>query len=267
MKSIEGVGLSDVTEVYDGPVGDLWELLMGQQIHIGGFQSSMDLAERAGIGAGQRGVDLCCCNGAGMRFLLRFRQVASMTGVDATETVVERCRSRAAEEGLADRIETVLADVCNSGLPDGEADFVWGEDAWCYVEDKAKLVAEAARIVKPGGTIAFTDWIEGKAGLSDAEAERFLAFMKFPSVQDLDGYRALLESNGCKIEVAEDTGRFAPYVDLYLNMLNMQLTYDALKIIGFDMDLMQAMGGEMTFMQELAHAGKIAQGLFIARKA
>ena len=44
----------------------------------------MDLAERAGIGAGMSGIDLCCCNGAGMRFLLRFRGVERMTGVDAT---------------------------------------------------------------------------------------------------------------------------------------------------------------------------------------
>jgi hypothetical protein len=55
-------------------------------------------------------------------------------------------------------------------------------------------------------------------------------------------------------------------VDLYLNMLGMQLTYDALKIIGFDQNLMKAMAGEMAFMQQLAHAGKIAQGLFVARK-
>lgn len=267
MKSKTGIGLADVQAVYDGPEGDLWELVMGEQIHIGGFASSMDLAEKAGVGAGMRGVDLCCCNGAGMRFLVRFRNVDAMTGVDATKTVVERGRERSKAEGLADRIEFTLADVTESGLPDASADFAWGEDAWCYVVDKKKLVAEAARIVKPGGTIAFTDWIEGKAGLSDAEAERYLTFMKFPSVQDLDGYKALLEGNGCKVELAEDTGRFAPYVDLYLNMLNMQLTYDALKIIGFDMDLMQAMGGEMTFMQELAHAGKIAQGLFVARKA
>jgi hypothetical protein len=46
----------------------------------------------------------------------------------------------------------------------------------------------------------------------------------------------------------------------------MQLTYDASKIISFNTELMQAMGGEMVFMQELAHAGKIAQGLFIALK-
>jgi len=161
MKSVEGVGLGEVKAVYGGAEGDLWELLMGQQIHIGGFKSSMDLAERAGIGAGLRGVDLCCCNGAGMRFLVRFRDVASMIGVDATETVVERGRSRAEAEGLADRIQLRLADVCDSGLPGAEADFVWGEDAWCYVADKTKLIAEAARIVKPGGTIAFTDWVEG----------------------------------------------------------------------------------------------------------
>ena len=90
--------------------------------------------------------------------------------------------------------------------------------------------------------------------------------MKFPNVQNIEGYRELLEANDCEVISAEDTGRFGSYVDLYLNMLNMQLTYDALKIIGFDTALMQAMGAEMAFMQELAHAGKIAQGLFVARK-
>lgn len=266
MKALQGIELKNVQDVYSGPEGVLWELIMGQQIHIGGFASSMDLSEKAGIGEGTKGVDLCCCNGAGMRFLVRFRNVAQMHGVDATENVVEQGKQRCDEEGLSGKIKFTLADVCDSGLEATSADFVWGEDAWCYVVDKDKLISEAARIVKPGGTIAFTDWIEGKAGMSDAEAERFMTFMKFPNVQNLEGYSQLLENNNCEILYAEDTGRFPNYVDLYLNMLNMQLTYDALKIIGFDMELMQAMGKEMVFMQELAHAGKIAQGLFIARK-
>jgi len=266
MKAIRTITLQDVQVVYSGPEGDLWELVMGEQIHIGGFQSSMDLAERAGIGTGQRGIDLCCCNGAGMRFLVRFRGVASMQGVDATATVVERGRARCRDEGLADKVQFVLGDVCRSGLPDGEADFVWGEDAWCYVIDKPRLIAEAARLVRPGGTIAFTDWIEGTTSMTQDEAARFMTFMKFPNVEDLDGYSRLLAGSGCTVETAEDTGRFAPHVDLYLDMLNKQLTYDALKIIGFDMDMMGALGQEMVFMQELAHAGKIAQGLFVARK-
>ena len=266
MKTLSSIGLKDVQAVYSGPEGELWELIMGEQIHIGGFVSSMDLAEKAGIGPGINGVDLCCCNGAGMRFLVRFKDVAQMHGVDATEKVVEQGRLRCEQEGLSDKIEFTLADVCDSGLDDASADFIWGEDAWCYVVDKEKLISEAARIVRPDGIIAFTDWIEAKKGLTDEEAERFLTFMKFPNVQNLEGYRDLLEANDCEVIKAEYTGRFGPYVDLYLNMLNMQLTYDALKIIGFDSELMQAMGGEMAFMQELAHAGKIDQGLFVARK-
>jgi len=266
MKAIKNIGLENVQAVYGGPEGDLWELVMGEQIHIGGFQSSMDLAKRAGIGAGMSGIDLCCCSGAGMRFLVKFCNVAAMRGVDATAKVVERGRQRCQAVGLDQKISFTLANVCASGLPSGGVDFVWGEDAWCYVVDKTKLIAEAARLVKPGGLVAFTDWIEGPAGLSAQEAERFLAFMKFPNIQDLNGYKDLLAASGCQIQVAEDTGRFAPCVDLYLDMLNKQLTYDALRIIGFDMALMQAMGGEMVFMQQLAHAGKIAQAIFIARK-
>ena len=266
VKKVEGIGLAEVQAVYGGPEGRLWELIMGEQIHIGGFVSSLDLAEQAGIGAGLQGVDLCCCNGAGMRFLVRVRDVAQMHGVDATPTVVEQGRQRCQQAGLADRIRFTLADVCHSGLASNSADFVWGEDAWCYVVDKSKLIAEAARIVRPGGIIAFTDWVEGDAGLSPSEAERYLHFMKFPDVLSIADYRDLLAARGCEVTVARDTGRFAPYVDLYLNMLGMQLTYDALNIIGFDRARMTALAGEMAFMQQLAHAGKIAQGLFVARK-
>ena len=90
--------------------------------------------------------------------------------------------------------------------------------------------------------------------------------MKFPNIQTIDGYSELLKSAGCEVIEAKDTGRFAPYCDLYIKMLTMQLTTDALRIIGFNMELMQAMGGEMAFMKELAEAGKIAQALFVAKK-
>ena len=49
MKILKNTGLSEVKEVYNGPEGALWELIMGEQIHIGGGTSSMDLAGEAGI--------------------------------------------------------------------------------------------------------------------------------------------------------------------------------------------------------------------------
>lgn len=266
MKSLKGISLDDVKAVYDGPEGNLWELIMGEQIHIGGFQSSVVLSEKASIMENTHGVDLCCCTGAGMRFLVLFRRVAAMHGVDATETMIQRGRERVESEGFDDQITFTLADACESGLSDGSADFVWGEDAWCYVEDKATLVSEAARIVKRHGTVAFTDWIEGDTEMSDDEAERLLKFMKFPNLLNLQEYKDMLVQNGCEILVSEDTGRFATCVDLYINMLNQQLTYDALKIIGFDADMMEAMAEEMAFMQELAQSGKLVQGMFVAKK-
>jgi hypothetical protein len=50
-------------------------------------------------------------------------------------------------------------------------------------------------------------------------------------------------------------------------MLDMQLTYDALRTIGYDSSIMQMLAGEMVFMQRLAHEGKIAQGIFVAQKS
>jgi sarcosine/dimethylglycine N-methyltransferase len=114
------------------------------------MKASIDLADRAGIGDGLSGVDLCCCNGADVRFLVRFRNVASMIGVDVTEAVVERGRRLTREEGLEDRIRFILADACQSGLPSASADFVWSEDAWCYVPDKPGLIAEAVALFAPG---------------------------------------------------------------------------------------------------------------------
>lgn len=258
--------LNEVKAVYSGAEGDLWELLMGEQIHIGGFQSSQDLATKAGIGEGMNGVDLCCCSGAGMRFLVRFRGAQSMVGVDGTPTVVERGRARCEKEGLADRIRFVLADVCESGLPTGGSDFVWGEDAWCYVEDKNLLISEAARMVRPGGTVAFTDWVSGSVAMTKEERERFLTFMKFPNIQSIAGYCQAMKSNGLDVRVAEDTGRFAPSVQLYMGMATQQLTYDVLRVLDFNSDVLQALAGEIAFMYELALAGKVAQAAFVAVK-
>ena len=266
MKSIKGVGLADVTALYGSAQGDLFQLLFGQQIHIGGMKATIDLAERAAVGAGLSGIDLCCCNGAGMRVLVRFRNVASMVGVDATEAIVERGRRLCAEEGLGEKIRFVLADACHTGLPPASADFVWGEDAWCYVVDKPQLIAEAVRLVRPGGVIAFTDWVEGPAGLTQPEADRFLGTMSFANIEDIKGYARLLTANGCEVSVAEDTGRFPSHAELYLNMMEMQFRYDVLRTVAFRTDLLETLIDGFRFIVELARAGKIAQGRFIARR-
>jgi len=263
----EGVTLETVQAIYSGPERVLWELLMGEQIHIGGMQSSLALARAAGITPGSQGVDLGCCTGAGMRFLIRCLDVGSMTGVDATPSVVDIGRARNRVAGVGDRIAFIVADACRTDMEDAAADFVWGEDAWCYVLDKEKLIQEAVRLVKPGGVIAFTDWIAGPVEMTSQEVRRFLQFMRFPNMANTEDYRALLKQYGATVFHAEDTGRFAPTMDMYLRVVAEQLAFDVLRILDFNQEAVDVIAGEMAFMRELAHAGKLIQGMFVARKA
>jgi len=121
-------------------------------------------------------------------------------------------------------------------------------------------------MVRPGGVIAFTDWVEGSRGLTDAEAQRFLGMMTFANVEDIAGYVRLLSASGCEVRTAEDTGRFASHFDLYLNMIEMQLTYDVLRTLGFRTDLLETMIDGFRFLRDLSRAGKITQARFIARR-
>ena len=89
--------------------------------------------------------------------------------------------------------------------------------------------------------------------------------MKFPDMQSISGYRGLLEKHGFEIREAAPI-EFAKYVDLYITMLAEQLTFDALRILGGDMELFKALGGEMVDMQQKVHAGKIGRGRFIGVK-
>ncbi|MHC4663828.1 MAG: class I SAM-dependent methyltransferase [Planctomycetota bacterium] len=258
MKKID-VTLKDVNAVYDGPEGVLWELIMGEQIHIGGFAESMVLAKQAGISEGQKVLDLCSALGGGLRFLVKMFNIQGF-GLDGTKTMTDKAQERAKRDGMADKIEFKLGDVSDIPWPDKAFDVVWGEDAWCYVVNKEALISEAARVLKDGGTIAFSDWVEGPSGLSEGDAERINRFMKFPYMENQKSYEELLKKHGFTVKVSEDcTPHFAECVDLYIQMLTKQLTFDALRIIGWDMEMMQAMGGEMQFMSEKAHAGQFGR--------
>jgi ubiquinone/menaquinone biosynthesis C-methylase UbiE len=261
-----GVGRSDVQAVYDGAQAQLYELFMGQQIHIGGLESSLELAGLAGIGQGQDGVELCCGTGASMRALVRLREVASMIGVEIAATQVERGRETCRAQGLDERVTFVVGDATETGLSEGCAYFVWGEDAWCYVVDKPALVAEAVRLTKPRGVIAFTDWVEGSAGLADSEADHVMQIMTFPTLSTIKTYRELFVKEGCDVEVAEDTGQFGPAFELYAELLRRQLTFDAFELFGYSKEFVDVVAEQLGGLARLGHEQKLGQVRFVARR-
>ena len=263
---ISNFNLDDVRKVYGGPEGALWELVMGEEIHVGGWKSSKELADKTGMRKGMKVLDLCSALGAGLRFLVRNYDVKGY-GLDGTKHMIDEARKRAKESGLSSKIKMKIGDVTDIPWPDETFDIVWGEDAWCYVVDKEKLVEEAFRVLKPGGKIAFTDWIEAESKLTDKEAERINSFMKFPYMESPAGYGKILKDAGFSLESSEDlTADFADHIELYIKMLTEQLTFDALKIIGNDLNLFQAMGREMAFMLEMARRNKFGRCRIVANK-
>ncbi|MBN1981699.1 MAG: methyltransferase domain-containing protein [Chitinivibrionales bacterium] len=263
------INLSDVQKVYSGPEATLWKLVMGEQIHIGGFAQSMVLAKKAGLKKGDKVLDLCSALGAGLRFLVKHFDVNGY-GLDGTKQMVEYAQRLTKDENLSHKIEYKIGDVKNIPWPDRAFDVVWGEDAWCYVDCKDTLIKEASRVLKEGGTLAFSDWIEGSAGLSDEEARRICdnkMGMTFPYLETQKGYEALIKEHGLKLISSEDLNEhFAEMIELYINYLTKQVLYDALKILGDDMAFFQAKGVEMNFWLAMAKARKFSRGRWIAVK-
>ena len=90
--------------------------------------------------------------------------------------------------------------------------------------------------------------------------------MKFPNTLTLDGYATLLKNSGCEMLVTEDTGRYRaarrPLSEHAEHAVNLRCPADH----RFRYDADGIVGRRDELPGDMAHAGKIAQGLFIARK-
>lgn len=255
-----------VQAIYSGAEGQLWELLMGEQIHIGGLASSEALARFGQIAAGSRGVDFCCCSGAGMRFLLKRKEVAFMAGVDFTSAQVKLGAQRMKAQGVPRSAYQFYQGNAAEPCVKAEAfDFIWGEDAWCYVADKPGLLAQGKRALKPGGKMVFSDWVATDA-MTAADAKRFLAFMQFPTFMTVNDYAKALAKEGLSGIKTKVTNYFVPSVKLYATMYTRQHAYDVLRLLGFNQDVYNAVLNEMAFILQLAQEKKLVQAYFVATK-
>ena len=143
-------------------------------------------------------------------------------------------------------------------------DVVLGQEAWCYVTDKNRLLQEAYRVLKPGGMIGFTDWIiTGK--ITSQELDPLYDSMAFPYMETFEGYKELLKKNGFKlVEAIDQTDEFAKCFDQYFDMVHVQLKPNIMQ--NFGKDLFDFASNLVTIWQKAAHEHKVGRGFFIAKK-
>ena len=186
--------VKDISDAYDGPIGLLWEALMGEHIHVGGEKETQRLADKLSLESGLSVLDVCSALGGPARYLASNFNV-NVVGVDITKTMIEKARERTKSAKLDQLIEYRLGNVLDLPVKSNSFDIVWGQDAWCYVTSKPRLIEEVVRACKPAGKIGFTDWILGSNPLDKEEADFLFEFMIFPNIETLSDYEKLLMKN------------------------------------------------------------------------
>lgn len=165
-----------------------------------------------GLGAGGRALDFGSGIGGPTLHMANVSS-ASFVGVSNNERLNQVARSAAAAGGLAEKVTFVtLEDTEYKRLPfaEGTFDAVTFYESVCHVPDKAALFQDLARVLKPGGRLGGSDWIQRPFGEHQTEAQ-IMALMRpvnelitIPEHGTVESYRGLMAAAGLDVFIARD---------------------------------------------------------------
>ncbi|MCC6756021.1 MAG: methyltransferase domain-containing protein [Solirubrobacterales bacterium] len=178
------------------------DLFPHDQDHYGGTAANDALARCAHIGAGAKVVDLCAGLGGPARYLAH-RYGAFVTGVELTPARVAGAAELTRRVGMDGQVQVIEGDVTALPLPDASQDAVVSQEALFHVPDLARALGEAHRVLRPGGRIAFTDWVAHEP-LSVADKQLLWDGMAAATLITSDQHAGLLRDAGFEIESIDD---------------------------------------------------------------
>jgi SAM-dependent methyltransferase len=112
------------------------------------------LVKFAGVKGGQKVLDTGC--GTGVVAVTAARLGAKVSGLDLTPELLERARQNSQLAGA--EVDWREGDVEKMPFADGEFDVVLSQFGHMFAPQPLVAVAEMLRVLKPGGTIAFSTW-------------------------------------------------------------------------------------------------------------
>ncbi|HJZ97247.1 MAG TPA: methyltransferase domain-containing protein, partial [Candidatus Solibacter sp.] len=232
------------------------------QDHFGGVEANDILAAKAGIAKHHLVLDVCSGMGGPARYLAD--QIGCrVVGLDFTRSRYLAAQRLTAIVRLEHLVSFEYGNALEMPFEDRTFDVVIGQEAWCHVAEKPRLIAECGRVVKPDGIIAFTDILR-KPALTDAEMERVGREMTFPSLETLEGYTALLERQQCSAVARDDLSE--QWAQILVKRLEMYRSLKSETAAKFGDEHSRHWDDIYSFFVGLFGTGKLGGGRFVFRR-
>jgi SAM-dependent methyltransferase len=133
------------------------------------------------------------CGVGGQTLHLADLTSGSIVALDSHAASIERLRATVAARGLAGRIQPVVGDMAEPGLPPASFDLVWSEGA-LYNIGIENALRVCRGLLRPGGYLAFTDAVWRK---DDPPPEVKASFEEdYPAMGRVPDLLAAIESAG-----------------------------------------------------------------------
>ena len=171
------------------------------QGHEDPADSSVLLAERAGVSRGDRILDAGCGVG-GPAIAIAEAFDAQILGFTVSPVQAVTAARLIKEAGRTGQVSVALADYHHLPVPDASFDRVLFFESCGYSPDRGSLLAEAARVVRPGGTIYVKDVFRTEEPLTPqqrVDLEEFDRLWSLASSPRLSEVQAALTAAGCDI--------------------------------------------------------------------
>lgn len=197
-----------IIEHYD-IVSSYYRALWGEHLHHGYWirgdeskekaqlQLIEHLAELANVKAGSDILDIGCGFGASSFYLAKHYH-ATATGITISSVQVEMAIQAAAAAQLDAKFLLMDAEAMNFQK---QFDILWSVESISHYQNLKGFFASAAKLLKPGGSFAITDWFKTE-NLTPAETRKFIDPIErgmFVELQTMDDYEQFFISNGLQI--------------------------------------------------------------------
>ena len=177
------------------------------------------LAQLTRVKPGSDILDIGCGLGASTLYLAKHYSVAA-TGITNSSVQVQMAINAAARERLDAQFLLMDAEAMDFQR---QFDLLWSVESISHYEHREEFFASAAKLLKPGGLFAITDWFK-KKNLTRAETKKFIDPIEkgmLVELQTMDDYKHSLTSNGLQIMHCEVLNKnCAKTWDLCLDIIN-----------------------------------------------